>query len=94
MGASAYRQIIAKLPVIEIVPAAVAGAAVSAAIANLVGVSRGLTPDVARHAGFWVFAAVTPLALGGLVACWRLGGLKPKPDEAALSFDAPESAAP
>ena len=71
-----------------------AGAAVSAAIANLVGVSRGLTPDVARHAGFWVFAAVTPLALGGLVACWRLGGLKPKPDEAALSFDAPESAAP
>jgi MFS family permease len=52
-----------------------AGAAVAAAAANLTGVSHGLTPEVARSAGVWVFAAVLPVAAAGLLAAWRLGGL-------------------
>jgi hypothetical protein len=52
-----------------------AGAAVAAAAANLVGVSHGLTQDVARAAGLWVFAAVVPVAAAGVIAAWRLGGL-------------------
>jgi hypothetical protein len=51
-----------------------AGAAMAAAVANLTGISQGLTEDVARSAGIWVFAAVLPVALGGLAAAWRLGG--------------------
>ena len=57
-----------------------AGAAVAAAAANLVGVSQGLTAPVARAAGVWVFAAVLPVVLVGLVAAWRLGGL-PQADD-------------
>ena len=56
-----------------------AGAAVAAAVANLVGVSHGLTPDVARSAGIWVFVAVIPVAAGGLFAAWRLGGFPQPP---------------
>jgi hypothetical protein len=59
-----------------------AGAAVAAAAANLVGVSHGLNPGVARSAGLWVFAAVLPVAAGGVVAAWRLGGLTPAESEA------------
>jgi hypothetical protein len=51
------------------------GAAMAAAVANLVGVSHGLTPGVARAAGVWVFAAAAPVALAGALASWRLGGL-------------------
>jgi len=54
-----------------------AGAAVAAAAANLTGVSHGLTESVARSAGLWVYAAVLPVAIGGLAAAWRLGGLTP-----------------
>ena len=53
-----------------------AGAAMAAAVANLTGVSHGLTEGVARSAGVWVFAAVVPVMAGGLAAAWRLGGLK------------------
>ena len=59
-----------------------AGAAVAAAAANLVGVSHGLTQAVARSAGVWVFAAVVPVAAGGVIAAWRLGGLTPVEVEA------------
>jgi hypothetical protein len=59
-----------------------AGAAVAAAAANLVGVSHGLTQGVARSAGLWVFAAVVPVAAGGVIAAWRLGGLAPAAEEA------------
>jgi predicted MFS family arabinose efflux permease len=51
-----------------------AGAAMAAAVANLAGVSHGLSEAVARVAGVWVFAAVLPIALGGFLAAWRLGG--------------------
>lgn len=50
-----------------------AGAAVAAAVANLVGISHGLTEATAREAGIWVFAAVLPVAAGGAWAAWRLG---------------------
>ena len=56
-----------------------AGAAMAAAVANLTGVSHGLTEGVARSAGVWVFVAVVPVAAAGVAAAWRLGGLRPAP---------------
>jgi Major Facilitator Superfamily len=69
-----------------------AGAAVAAAAANLSGVSHGLTEAVARSAGFWVFAAVAPVAAAGLLAAWRLGGFPPAPKE-TIGEAAPQPAA-
>jgi hypothetical protein len=60
-----------------------AGAAIAAAAANLAGVSDGLTPEVARAAGVWVFATVLPVSGGGLLAAWRLGRLRRAADEPA-----------
>lgn len=48
------------------------GAAFAAAVANLNGVSEGLTPAAARSAGLWVFATAVPVALLGLAAARRL----------------------
>ncbi|MET0274944.1 MAG: MFS transporter [Phenylobacterium sp.] len=53
---------------------AAAGAAISGVAANLAGFSQGLTPESARAASVWVFAAVIPLALAGTWAAWRLTG--------------------
>jgi MFS family permease len=50
-----------------------AGAAMAAAVANLVGVSAGITPHAASAAGLWVFASVIPIAVLGFWAAWRLG---------------------
>lgn len=50
-----------------------AGAAVAAAVANLAGISHGLTAESARDAGVWVFAAVLPVMAAGAWAAWRLG---------------------
>lgn len=50
-----------------------AGAAMSAAVANLVGVSGGITAKAAGAAGLWVFASVIPIALLGFWAAWKLG---------------------
>ena len=50
-----------------------AGAAVAAAVANLVGISHGLTRTSAHDAGLWVFVAVVPVAAAGAWAAWRLG---------------------
>jgi MFS family permease len=50
------------------------GAAISGVAANLVGFSGGLTDASARGAGFWVFAAVLPLALIGTWATFRMTG--------------------
>lgn len=50
-----------------------AGAAMAAAVANLVGVSAGISPEAASAAGLWVFASVVPIALLGFWAAWRLG---------------------
>jgi hypothetical protein len=57
-----------------------AGAAVAAAVANLVGVSHGLTAESAREAGVWVFAAVLPVMAAGAWAAWRLGRDRPTPE--------------
>jgi MFS family permease len=51
-----------------------AGAAISGAAANLVGLSAGLTAQSAQAAGVWVFASVIPLALVGAWAAFRLTG--------------------
>jgi MFS family permease len=50
-----------------------AGAAMAAAIANLVGFSHGLTSEAARAAGTWVFVAALPVAALGLWSAWKLG---------------------
>jgi hypothetical protein len=50
-----------------------AGAAIAAAVANLVGISHGLTAQSARDAGIWVFAAALPVMAAGAWAAWRLG---------------------
>ncbi len=49
------------------------GATGAAAVANLVGVGDALTLQSASAAGFWVFAALTPVALLALWPTWRLG---------------------
>jgi len=49
------------------------GATGAAAVANLVGVGDALTPQSASAAGFWVFAALTPVALLALWPTGRLG---------------------
>jgi MFS family permease len=51
-----------------------AGAAVAAAVANLVGFSHGLSDATARSAGVWVFVAALPMALAGLWTARRLAG--------------------
>jgi hypothetical protein len=61
-----------------------AGAAVAGAAANLAGVSQGLTIEVAQTAGVWVFASVLPVAGAGLLAAWRLGGLRTAQIESAV----------
>ncbi|WP_421932709.1 MFS transporter [Phenylobacterium sp.] len=53
-----------------------AGAAVAAAVANLVGFSHGLTDATARSAGVWVFVAALPVALAGLWTARRLAGYR------------------
>ena len=53
--------------------------------ANLAGVSHGLTEGVARAAGLWVFAAVVPVAGGGVIAAWRLSALPSTEAEPALA---------
>nr|QQZ51279.1 hypothetical protein JKL49_09440 [Phenylobacterium glaciei] len=53
-----------------------AGAALAAAVANLVGFSHGLSDATARSAGVWVFAAALPVALAGLWTARRLASYR------------------
>lgn len=53
--------------------ASAAGAALTAAVANLCGFAHGFSAEAARSAGVWMFVAVIPLALLGSLAAWRLG---------------------
>ncbi len=55
---------------------AAAGAAMAAAIANLVGFAGGFTVPAARAAGLWVFVAALPIAGLACVTAWRLGSRK------------------
>jgi MFS family permease len=56
--------------------ASMIGAAVSAAaagsIATALGVGRGMGVAEAQAAGFWLFAAFTPLTLAACLSAWRL----------------------
>lgn len=53
------------------------GAAASAAVANLVGFSAGLSDATAQAAGYWVFVAVAPVSILGVWAAWRLSADRP-----------------
>lgn len=53
-----------------------AGAALAAAVANLMGFSHGLSEATAKSAGVWVFAAALPVALAGLWTARRLAGYR------------------
>lgn len=67
-----------------------AGAAMAAAIANLVGFSHGLTSVAARSAGTWVFVAALPVAALGVWSAWRLGSDRlamRESEETGLAFD-------
>jgi MFS family permease len=72
------------LPSAQLIGAAV-GAAAAGAIANLLGFGQGVTPARASLAGFWLFAAFTPVALVGCLAAWRLTARGVSPAEPAAS---------
>ena len=59
------------IPTTNMIGSAV-GAAASGAIANLIGIGRGIDAAKAATAGFWLFAAFTPLTVVGVLAAWRL----------------------
>ena len=52
---------------------AAAGAAMVAAVANLLGFTHGFTEPAARAAGVWVFVTTLPIAALACVTAWRLG---------------------
>jgi hypothetical protein len=52
---------------------AAAGAAMAAAVANLVGFAGGFSVPAASAAGLWVFAAALPVAGLACLTAWRLG---------------------
>ncbi len=56
---------------------AAAGAAMVAAVANLVGFSHGFSEQAARAAGVWVFLTTLPVAGVACLIAWRLGSLRP-----------------
>ena len=58
---------------------AAAGAAMVAAVANLLGFAQGFTEPAARAAGVWVFVTVLPLAALACVTSWRLGAVATVP---------------
>ena len=60
------------VPTVQLIGGAV-GSAGAGALANALGFSHGIDPDLGRTAGLWLFLAFTPLALIGLAAAWRLG---------------------
>jgi len=59
------------VPTASMIGAAVAAAA-AGSIATALGVGRGMSLEEARAAGFWLFAAFTPLTLAACLSAWRL----------------------
>jgi MFS family permease len=59
------------VPTASMIGAAVAAAA-AGSIATGLGVGRGMSLEEARAAGFWLFAAFTPLTLAACLSAWRL----------------------
>jgi MFS family permease len=59
------------VPTASMIGAAVAAAA-AGSIATGLGVGRSMSLDVAQLAGFWLFAAFTPLTLAAWLSAWRL----------------------
>jgi hypothetical protein len=59
------------VPTAQMIGAAV-GAAAAGAIASGLGFGRAASLQHAAAAGFWLFAAFTPLSVAACVAAWRL----------------------
>jgi MFS family permease len=59
------------VPTASMIGAAVAAAA-AGSIATALGVGRNMSVGEARLAGFWLFAAFTPLMLAACLSAWRL----------------------
>ena len=55
---------------------AAAGAAMSAAVANLLGFAHGFSEPAAHAAAIWVFVAALPVAGLACLTAWRLGSLR------------------
>ena len=55
---------------------AAAGAAMVAAVANLVGFAHGFSEPAARAAGVWVFLSTLPIAGLACLTAWRVGSLR------------------
>ena len=53
-----------------------AGAAMAAAVANLLGFAHGFSEPAARAAGVWVFLSVLPIAGLACLTAWRVGSLR------------------
>ena len=53
-----------------------AGACLAGIIANLLGMSAGVTTAAAQGVAVWLFAIAAPIALVGAAACWRVAGVK------------------
>jgi len=57
-----------------------AGACLAGIVANLLGMSAGVSLGAARASSVWLFALSVPVALLGAVAAWRVGGMRPLSD--------------
>jgi MFS family permease len=55
---------------------AAAGAAMAAAVANLLGFAHGFSEPAAQAAGVWVFLSALPIAGLGCLTAWRVGSLR------------------
>ena len=55
---------------------AAAGAAMVAAVANLLGFAHGFSEPAARAAGVWVFVSALPIAGLACLTAWRVGSLR------------------
>jgi predicted MFS family arabinose efflux permease len=53
-----------------------AGACLAGIIANVLGMSVGVSLEAARASSVWLFALSVPVALLGAVGAWRVGGMR------------------
>jgi predicted MFS family arabinose efflux permease len=56
-----------------------AGACLAGIVANLLGMSHGMTLAAAKSAAVWMFVCSLPVALAGAWGAWRVGGMNETP---------------
>jgi MFS family permease len=54
-----------------------AGACLAGIVANLLGMSAGVTKTAAQASAVWLFALAVPVALVGAAGCWRVTAQRP-----------------